>query len=609
MTSLVSVTSAPQPENDLPRIVPCVELFAAPVLVSRTEGFRDIDEETVLPLLKLSFDYDGTRVRAGDERTRLFRSSQSGILPVLRNVPAETAARRLLERFGAVELGCMDELAPPPDCDADYVLRPHAGAHALCAFTTEALPQLRAHGWNVQVADDYPFQVAGAETPWFARVEPDADLPDWFSVELGVEVDGARVDLLPLVVDLLEHAGESDDLRALERRFRSTFALRVNETHHVTVGTDTLRALLRVVIELYQGVKKRTAKIVFPRSAPLPSRALAKVFETRGTALSWNDPAKVATRGARVLATPTPVVQSPELRATLRPYQDEGVAFLQHLRREGVGGILADDMGLGKTLQTIAHLVLEKDAGRLDKPALVVAPTSLAFNWSRELEKFAPHLRVTVLHGPGRRALYAEASARRRRRHDLPDAGAATRSSSRSSRSHGRSSTRRRPSRTRAPRPSARSRRSAPSIASALTGTPVENHLGELWALFDFLNPGLLGDELDFRRFYRQPIEARNDETRLDALREQVAPYILRRHKRDVAKDLPPKTEVMRGVELRGAQRELYEHIRVAAHADVRKVIRQKGLAASTIPILDALMKLRQVCCDPRLVRMDAAGA
>jgi SNF2 family DNA or RNA helicase len=135
----------------------------------------------------------------------------------------------------------------------------------------------------------------------------------------------------------------------------------------------------------------------------------------------------------------------------------------------------------------------------------------------------------------------------------------------------------------------------------------VENHLGELWALFDFLDPGLLGDELSFRRWYRQPIEEQKDEERLLALRDQVGPYVLRRKKRDVAKELPPKTELVRPVELSGKQRDLYESIRVAAHADVRKVIRQKGLAASTIPILDALMKLRQVCCDPRLLAMDAA--
>jgi SNF2 family DNA or RNA helicase len=140
-----------------------------------------------------------------------------------------------------------------------------------------------------------------------------------------------------------------------------------------------------------------------------------------------------------------------------------------------------------------------------------------------------------------------------------------------------------------------------------LTGTPVENHLGELWSLFDWLSPGLLGDELSFRRFWRQPVEQRGDAERLAALRQLVAPYVLRRLKRDVARELPPKTELSVPVELGPAQRELYEAIRVAAHADVRRAIRAKGVAASTVAILDALTKLRQACCDPRLVAMSAA--
>jgi SNF2 family DNA or RNA helicase len=140
-----------------------------------------------------------------------------------------------------------------------------------------------------------------------------------------------------------------------------------------------------------------------------------------------------------------------------------------------------------------------------------------------------------------------------------------------------------------------------------LTGTPVENHLGELWSIFDWLAPGLLGDQLAFLRFWRQPIEQRRDADRLAALRGLVAPYMLRRLKRDVATELPAKTELAIPVELGGKQRELYEAIRVAAHADVRRAIRAKGFAGSSIAILDALTKLRQACCDPRLVAMDAA--
>jgi len=140
-----------------------------------------------------------------------------------------------------------------------------------------------------------------------------------------------------------------------------------------------------------------------------------------------------------------------------------------------------------------------------------------------------------------------------------------------------------------------------------LTGTPVENHLGELWSIFDWLAPGLLGDQLSFQRFWRQPIEQRRDAERLAALRGVVAPYLLRRLKRDVATELPAKTELAIPVELGGKQRELYEAIRVAAHADVRRAIRAKGFNGASIAILDALTKLRQVCCDPRLVAMDAA--
>jgi SNF2 family DNA or RNA helicase len=294
------------------------------------------------------------------------------------------------------------------------------------------------------------------------------------------------------------------------------------------------------------------------------------------------------------------------LCATLRPYQSEGVAFLQRLRESGVGGVLADEMGLGKTLQTIAHLWIEKGQGRLDAPAVVVCPTTLVGNWSREIARFAPALRVVVIHGPDRHRRWAAAAkadvvittypvvvrdeerfAELRFSTAILDE-AQTIKNARS-----------------------QARRALARVVSdsrvCLTGTPIENHLGELWSIFDWLAPGLLGAELAFRRFWRQPIEDQRDAERLSALRETVGPYVLRRLKRDVAKELPPKTELAVPIELGGKQRELYESIRVAAHADVRKAIHAKGLAASAVTILDALTKLRQVCCDPRLVAMDAA--
>ena len=516
-------------------------------------------------------------------------------------------ARAMLERLGAIDLNCVDEVTLPPDCNADYLVRVDGDSHAYCAFTAAVTRELAALGLEVTIDPGYPFHVVDRDVPWFAAVEPDAKLPDWFSLELGVEVDGARIDLLPLVLEMLDDADESEGLRALERSSRASYALKVSGTHHVTVTSERLRALVRVVIELYQGVKiKRGAKLSFPgvRAAALDQLDVA--LKKTGATILWRDPAGVVDRARAIAAPPTPVEPPSTLRASLRPYQTAGVAFLQHLRETELGGVLADDMGLGKTLQTIAHFCVEKAAGRLTSPALVVAPTSLVGNWARELARFAPHLRVVVFHGPGRHAktrliagsdvvittypLIAidEERLAGLRFHllVLDEAQAIKNARSQANRA-------------------IRSVQATHRLC--LTGTPIENHLGELWSIFDFLSPGLLGDELAFRRWYRQPIEQRGDEDRLAALREQVAPYILRRVKRDVAKELPPKTELPVPVELRGKQRELYEHIRVAAHADVRKVIRSKGLAASTLPILDALMKLRQVCCDPRLVAMDAA--
>jgi superfamily II DNA or RNA helicase len=547
------------------------------VLVPRARGLGCELDEITAPLLKLEVD----------------------------DPAVEGEARRALERLGAVDLTCVDA-APPPEVDADYVVRMDAGPHAFCAFTESAIPQLRALGWRVQIDDDYPFRVAPRDAPWFARVERDERHADWFSLELGVEIDGQRIDLLPLVLDLLDDADEADGLRALARRARASYALKVDETRHVTVSAERLRALLHVVMELYVGARSKGVKIAFPAARAVALAKLDRAMREQGAAVAWSDPAKLVARGRALWDRPVPAAPPAELRATLRPYQVEGVGFLQHLVAREVGGILADDMGLGKTLQTIAHICTEKSARRLDRPALVVAPTSLAFNWAREIQKFAPHLRVLVLHGPGRRARRAkivdsdvvvttypllvrdEALLEGKVFHlcVLDEAQAIK---------NARSQVHRAIKRIRA------------DHKLCLTGTPIENHLGELWALFDVLNPGLLGDELAFHRGYRKPIQTLRDEERLLALKELVAPYILRRVKRDVIQELPPKTELLRRLEIKGGQRELYESIRVAAHADVRKLIRAKGLAASTIPILGALMKLRQVCCDPRLVAMDAA--
>jgi SNF2 family DNA or RNA helicase len=140
-----------------------------------------------------------------------------------------------------------------------------------------------------------------------------------------------------------------------------------------------------------------------------------------------------------------------------------------------------------------------------------------------------------------------------------------------------------------------------------LTGTPMENQLGELWSQFAFLMPGLLGDAKRFARVFRTPIEKKGDNERRAVLAARLKPFLLHRAKALVAADLPSKTEILRPLELSGPQRDFYETVRLAMHKKVRREVAAKGLARSHIVVLDALLTLRQVCCDPRLVKLAAA--
>jgi superfamily II DNA or RNA helicase len=581
-----------------------VRLFAERVLVTSLHGLSCRIDEVLVPLVALAFDYEGTRVRASDDRPRIFRSSASGHVEALpRDRPAEARAQAVLERLGALEIACIDSVSLPDGCEAEYVVRADGDEHAFCSFTARALANWRALGWGVEVDAGYPFRVVDREPSWYASVEPSDERPDWFGLELGVDLDGRRVDLLPAILELLDRADADGGLESLVS-VRASWALRVTDTHYLNVPKELLRAILRVVAELYQSVHRSGRDFPGVRAGALGE--LDASFRREGAPIAWNDRCGASTRVRRA-GEPLAQATAPEgLRASLRPYQAEGVAFLQGLREAGVGGVLADEMGLGKTLQSIAHLCKEEQEGRLDCPALVVAPTTLVSNWAREIARFAPHLRVVVIHGPRRHDRWAAARVAHvvvttypvlvrdeARFAEVPFSvvvldEAQTIKNARS-----------------------QARRALEAVQSTsrvcLTGTPVENHLGELWSIFDWLAPGLLGEQLSFLRFWRQPIEQRRDADRLAALRGLVAPYVLRRLKRDVATELPPKTELAIPVELGGKQRELYEAIRVAAHADVRRAIRVKGFAASSVAILDALTKLRQVCCDPRLVAMDAA--
>jgi SNF2 family DNA or RNA helicase len=291
----------------------------------------------------------------------------------------------------------------------------------------------------------------------------------------------------------------------------------------------------------------------------------------------------------------------------LRPYQQQGLNWLQFLRQHQLAGILADDMGLGKTLQTLAHIQTEKDAGRLTHPALIVAPVSLLGNWQRETARFCPGLRTHIHHGLSRHGAMQALSetdivftpySLLHRDRDLWMANEwhilvlDEAQNIKNANTHAAQVVGDIPAKHRL----------------CLSGTPMENHLGELWSLFHFLMPGFLGSQKRFGELFRNPIERQGNSEKMDQLRKRITPFMLRRTKNVVASELPPKVETLLPVPLQGKQADLYETIRLGMEKTVRDALNAQGLAKSQITILDALLKLRQVCCDPRLLKLGAAS-
>jgi len=470
------------------------------------------------------------------------------------------------------------------------------------------IPELEQRGWVVEVMDDFPFEL---HTPddWAVDIgeEPGGN---WFSVGLQVHVDGQPVNLVPLLVSLVQNGWLHLDAALSQGNGTEVLVPWASDTPPAA-GTAPRQRLLRLPVA---------------RVAPLMDwlRSVFKAGDkTSSLRLSRFDLGTLESlsAGTRVTAPPSftelleqvrllgsgkslpEVAVSPQVRATLRHYQVDGLAWMDFLRRSRLGGVLADDMGLGKTLQALALLQGELDAGRLDRPSLVVVPTSLIGNWESEAKRFTPQLKLVVLHGPQRAKQFKHIKGAHLVITSYPLAMRDVHTLGSQEWHYLMLDEAQRIKNARS--------QAAMSVKGlnarhrlCLSGTPLENHLGELWSLMDFVCPGLLGSEPQFREHYRTPIERRQDTFRAQQLARRVRPFLLRRTKQQVAQELPEKTESHLRVELSGTQRDLYETVRATMDGKLRDVIAQQGLARSQIMVLDALLKLRQVCCDPRLLKI-----
>ncbi|MDF0603699.1 DEAD/DEAH box helicase [Psychromarinibacter sp. C21-152] len=426
---------------------------------------------------------------------------------------------------------------------------------------------------------------------------------DWFRLSLKVTVGETEADLAPILTEIVLSlppdvlaAEDLEDLVA-EARFYPTLP----DGRHFALDGGPIAPLIKAFQEL-----TGLAGEMHLADAETAWR-IAEALEGSGLPFAGREAVEGLVRRLRALTDPASVPVPPGLEARLRPYQHQGVGWLLALSEAGFGGVLADDMGLGKTLQALALLVARHLApGGTGRPSLVVVPTSLVATWRREARRFAPGLRVLVLHGPDRGARFGEIPDNDvvlttypllHRDHEtlfaqpwdvaILDEAQAVKNPAAALAKH--------------------SRKVDARMRLALTGTPLENNLEELWAIFDWVNPGLLGTRSQFRESFRTPIETHGDVAANARLAQRTRPFLLQRTKETVAPDLPPRTEIVETVLLEGAQQGLYETIRVAMDKRVRDTLATKGLQASRITVLDALLKMRQAACDPALVKIPAA--
>lgn len=439
-------------------------------------------------------------------------------------------------------------------------------------FLIDDLPQLD-EGWIID-ADKTILRPRGALS---ARVNVSSGI-DWFDLEVDFEVGGVRVGLK----------------KVMEAWRRKQRYIELPGGAGLARLPDAWLAQHGEAAEEVESLRRLNKKRLGVHSATAVEGLLGEAGEGEAAA-HWR--AQIARIRQFEQITPR---RAPEgVEATLRGYQEEGYAWLTALREMKLGAVLADDMGLGKTLQALCLLVDEQR--RSDLPALVVAPTSVIFNWIAEARRFTPSLSTHLYYGPKRvmrdagviitsyPLLRRDIEKFQAREWSLvildeaqhiknPHSGVA-----------------------------AAARMLNAQMRVALTGTPIENHLMELWSLFQFLMPGFFSSADLFKRRYFTPIQKHNDEEAMGRLRARIRPFILRRLKHEVATELPPRQEQILYCELGPAQRKLYESVRDAYRESVLESVKAQGMEGSTLKVLAALTRLRQACCHPELVPLPQA--
>ena len=572
--------------------VPVIQLLSKEMVSPKT-----LRSETT-HIVALYFDYDGHKMPHLSENSAMFRSiSNNTVFDFERDLKLENQAMGVLMEhhlYALIDDYRRNRHTIPKHY---FVLR---DTNFWEEWVLHTIPRLKEQGFQVQISKDFAYRMETSDS-WQLNMgghqQGNSLMGDTsFSVTLD---DGEEVDLIEVMSrwvaatpNLLQESS------ILEIKNKESVALPLADGRLLAAPGAMIGNILHYMLDVFATKKPEATMLSAPQMLALEESLKALDMPISISSSTW---LKHMRKLADMEHIPEATIPQ-SLNAELRDYQHEGLSWMQFLREMQLGGILADDMGLGKTIQALTHVLCEKEAGRLNTPTLVVAPTSLMYNWRREAEKFAGDLKVLMLHGAERAKWFSKISEydlvlttypllvrdfdvlQAQPWHLLVLDEAQYIKNPRS-------------------KVAQQVRKLDATHKLCLTGTPLENHLGELWAQFDFLMPGYLYDAKQFMKVFRKPIEKEGDTARQEALNLRIRPFMLRRAKEEVAKELPAKTEIIRSTDLNDKQRELYESVRLAMQKKVRAAVETLGMEKSQIIVLDALLKMRQVCCDPRLVK------
>lgn len=562
------------------------------------DDFDDYDDDEGCQYLavEIAFDYGGYICLFSSQLKEKIeiRQTQDVLATIHRNLEIEQQAAEFIQGNNWEKEG--DNLFVRFDSEDDTNV-------AFLNFLKHDKPVLTDAGWKIEICSDFPVHRIIDSDDIYIDVDP-SNVNNWFDVELGVLIDGQRINLLPFLKKILKDSKNLPDYLDQLSEFPADKEISLMNDQKEMLILPAGKILHFLTLFNADSINNEAQNFRMSSWNAILLGEMGAAENAAKTRWFGNDSIKSTIQTLLDPIQSSQLEFPSEFQCDLRQYQIEGIAWMQTLRKSRMSGILADDMGLGKTVQTIAHLSIEKAEGRLTLPSLVVVPTTLLSNWMHELKRFAPHFKVLILHGNERKQHFGLLKD-----YDLIF------------------TTYPLLSRDREPllnqefcyliMDEAQYVKNSKTLAYQivhqikahhrllLTGTPMENHLGEIWSLFHLLMPGFLGDEKTFNKVFRKPIEKNGDKKRQELLSKRLKPFMMRRTKKIVAKELPDKTVIIQRIELDPKQRDLYETIRLKAQEKVMKEIAAKGFNRSQIVVLDALMKMRQACCDPRLVKLD----